>query len=154
MNKPGNDAKGERTIPIGLGFCSFGQGSNAAVTDIKNGKILRIRPLHYDWKYKPEEFGPWKITARGQSFEPTMKSLLPPFSLGYKKRVYSPNRILYPLKRVDWDPKGDRNPQNRGKSNYVRISCFIIPSSHITDKNVFTSCSVGQSALKTKKRII
>jgi len=26
------------------------------------------------------------------------------------------------LKRVDWDPKGERNPQNRGTSKYVRIS--------------------------------
>ena len=26
------------------------------------------------------------------------------------------------MKRVDWDPKGERNPQNRGKSKYVRIS--------------------------------
>ena len=51
-----------------------------------------------------------------------MKSLITPFSLGYKKRIYSPNRILYPLKRVDWDPDGERNPQNRGKSGYVRIS--------------------------------
>jgi trimethylamine-N-oxide reductase (cytochrome c) len=23
---------------------------------------------------------------------------------------------------VDWDPKGERNPQNRGKSGYVRVS--------------------------------
>ena len=29
---------------------------------------------------------------------------------------------MYPLKRVDWDPNGERNPQNRGKSKYVRIS--------------------------------
>ena len=40
----------------------------------------------------------------------------------YKKRTYSPNRILYPLKRVDWDPDGERNPQNRGVSKYERIS--------------------------------
>ena len=26
------------------------------------------------------------------------------------------------MKRVDWDPNGERNPQNRGKSKYVRIS--------------------------------
>ncbi|MBA7704791.1 Pyrogallol hydroxytransferase large subunit [subsurface metagenome] len=51
-----------------------------------------------------------------------MKSLIAPFGLGYKKRVYSPNRIMYPLKRVDWNPNGERNPQNRGKSGYVRIS--------------------------------
>ena len=35
-----------------------------------------------------------------------MKTLIPPFSLAYKKRVYSSNRILYPMKRVDWDPNG------------------------------------------------
>jgi trimethylamine-N-oxide reductase (cytochrome c) len=51
-----------------------------------------------------------------------MKALPGTYSLAYKKRVYSPNRILYPLKRVDWDPGGERNPQNRGKSKYVRIS--------------------------------
>ena len=93
-----------------------------AAVDIKDGKIVRIRPLHYDSKYKPEEWKPWKIEARGKVFEPPMKSLVAPFGLGYKKRIYSPNRILYPLKRVDWDPKGERNPQNRGKSGYVRIS--------------------------------
>ena len=54
--------------------------------------------------------------------EPTSKSLLAPFGVAYKKRVYSPNRILYPLKRVDWDPDGERNPQNRGISKYERIS--------------------------------
>ncbi|MFC1902233.1 molybdopterin-dependent oxidoreductase, partial [Chloroflexota bacterium] len=55
-------------------------------------------------------------------FAPATKSLLSPYSLVYKKRLYSPNRILYPLKRVDWDPDGERNPQNRGKSKFVRIS--------------------------------
>ncbi len=29
---------------------------------------------------------------------------------------------MYPLKRVDWDPNGERNPQNRGNSKYKRIS--------------------------------
>ena len=32
------------------------------------------------------------------------------------------NRLLYPMKRVDWDPNGERNPQNRGKSEFERIS--------------------------------
>ena len=31
-------------------------------------------------------------------------------------------RLLYPMKRVDWDPKGERNPENRGKSEFERIS--------------------------------
>ena len=36
--------------------------------------------------------------------------------------IYSPDRLLYPMKRVDFDPKGERNPQNRGISGYERIS--------------------------------
>ncbi len=112
----------DKTITKGLGFSSFGSGSNATLVDVRNNKIIRIRPLHYDWKYKPEEFRPWKIEARGKVFQPTMKTLTSPLSLAYKKRVYSPNRILYPLKRVDWDPNGERNPQNRGKSKFQRIS--------------------------------
>ena len=39
-----------------------------------------------------------------------------------KSLVYSDKRILHPMKRVDFDPDGERNPQNRGKSGYVRIS--------------------------------
>jgi trimethylamine-N-oxide reductase (cytochrome c) len=70
------------------------------------------------------------MKARGKVFRPKMKTMLPPLSIAYKKRVYSPNRIKYPLKRVDWDPSGERHPENRGKSKYKRISwdeaCEII----------------------------
>jgi anaerobic selenocysteine-containing dehydrogenase len=100
----------------------FGPNSNSTVADVKNGKIVRIRPLHFDWKYNQNQFNPWRMEAHGHVFEPGLKTLPGPFSLGYKKRVYSPNRVLYPLKRVDWDPDGERNPQNRGKSKFKRIS--------------------------------
>ncbi|HSW56872.1 MAG TPA: molybdopterin-dependent oxidoreductase, partial [Dehalococcoidales bacterium] len=106
----------------GLGFCAHGFDANSSVVDVKEGRIVRIKPLHFDWKYDPSEFAPWKMEARGTTFRPAMQSLIPAFSLGYKQRVYSPNRILYPLKRVDWDPDGERRTQNRGKSKYVRIS--------------------------------
>jgi trimethylamine-N-oxide reductase (cytochrome c) len=112
----------EKTIVKGLSFGGVTEDANAAQVDVKDGKIVRIRPLHFDWKYRPEEFRPWKLEARGRVFEAGMKTLLPPFSLAYKNRVNSPNRTLYPLRRVDWDPAGERNPQNRGKSRYVRIS--------------------------------
>ena len=115
------DTKGQTYIK-GTGLSALGCGSHVACVDVKGGKLLRIRPLHYDWKYKPSDYKPWKIEARGKVFEPTSKSLLAPFGLGYKKRIYSPNRILYPMKRVDWDPNGERNPQNRGISKYERIS--------------------------------
>jgi len=120
--QPSKKAEQEKSFIKDISWCGVGNGANASVVDVKNGRIVRIRPLHYDWKYKPEEFNPWKMEARGKVFEPTMKSLIPPLSLAYKKRAYSPNRILYPLKRVDFDPKGERNMENRGKSRFVRIS--------------------------------
>ena len=113
---------GETSYLKGLGFCSHGTDSNSSVIDVRDGRIIRIRPLHFDWKYDPESFNPWKMEAHGKIFEPSLKSLIPAFSLSYKKRVDSPNRVLYPLKRVDWDPKGERNPQNRGISKYQRIT--------------------------------
>jgi anaerobic selenocysteine-containing dehydrogenase len=114
---------GEKSCIKGLSFIASSSGdANSSVVDVKDGRILRVRPLHFDWKYPRESFRPWKMEARGQTFEPLMKSLAPPYSLGYKKRVYSANRILYPLKRVDWDPAGERNAEKRGASKYERIS--------------------------------
>ena len=112
----------EKTFIKSLGQCSFAQNAEPSAVDVKGGRIVRIRPFHYDWKYTREEVDPWKIEAGHRSFEPLLKSTPAPYQLAYKKRVYSPNRIKYPLKRVDWDPRGERNPQNRGKSKFKRIS--------------------------------
>ena len=116
------ESRNGKTIYKGLSLTGFGSNAITTAVDVKDGKIIRLRPLHYDSKYDPKTFNQWKFEARGKTFEPTMKTLQAPYNLAYKKRIYSPNRILYPLKRVDWDPKGERNPQNRGKSGYVRIS--------------------------------
>jgi molybdopterin guanine dinucleotide-containing S/N-oxide reductase-like protein len=114
------EGRGESTVVRGLCFIGIPADSNSVQVECDDGKIIRIRPLHYDWKYP--DLKPWKMHARGKTFSPSMESLIPPFTLGYKNRVYSPNRVLYPLKRVDWDPNGERNPQNRGISKYKRIS--------------------------------
>jgi len=37
-------------------------------------------------------------------------------------RLYSEDRIKYPMKRVGFDPNGDRHPETRGKARYERIS--------------------------------
>ena len=121
---------GERTIVRDLSWCGVGAGANASMVDVKDGKMLRIRPARYYERYTREEVQPWVMHARGKTFEPSDKSLIPPLSLAYKKRVYSPARIRYPMKRVDFDPsgapgsvgQGGRNPQKRGASKYVRIS--------------------------------
>ena len=84
----------ERSLIKEISWDGVGDGANASVIDVRDDKIVRIRPLHYDWKYKPEEFNPWVMKARGKVFEPPLKTLIPPISLTYKKRVYSPARIL------------------------------------------------------------
>ncbi len=112
----------EKTVVKGLCFIGVAMDSNTVEVDLKDGKIVRINPLRYDREYGADLLRPWKMEARGKSIGPSMKSLIPPLSLAYKNRIFSPNRVLYPLKRVDWDPNGERNTQNRGKSGYIRIS--------------------------------
>jgi trimethylamine-N-oxide reductase (cytochrome c) len=112
----------EKTVIKSLALGGLTRGGAPCAVDVKDGRIVRVRPLHYDWKYKKEEFNPWKFQKNGKTLEPLMKTLIPPFSLAYKKRTYSPNRIKYPLRRVDWNPDGERNTQNRGRSKFVRIS--------------------------------
>jgi trimethylamine-N-oxide reductase (cytochrome c) len=93
------------------------------INDVKNGKIVRSRPLHYDWKYP--DIKPWTVTARGQSWSCPIKSPVPTIWAAHRKSTTSPQRILYPLKRVDWEPGGDPakiNAQNRGTSHYKRIT--------------------------------
>jgi len=42
--------------------------------------------------------------------------------LGERYRVYSPQRMQYPMKRVGWDPGGNSPTANRGKGEFVRIT--------------------------------
>ncbi|MFC1845846.1 molybdopterin-dependent oxidoreductase [Chloroflexota bacterium] len=118
----GVSIKPDKTVYKALGLAGLLGGGNPCAVDIKDGKIVRVKPLRYDLKYDKKTLNPWKFERNGKTLEPLMKSLPCPFSLAYKKRTYSPNRIKYPLKRVDWDPNGERNPQNRGKSKFKRIS--------------------------------
>jgi molybdopterin guanine dinucleotide-containing S/N-oxide reductase-like protein len=85
---------------------------------VKNGKIIRITPIDLT----DEDGASWTIEARGQRFTPPRKATVAPHALNWKSAVYSPDRVLHPLKRVDFDPAGERNPQNRGLSGYVPIS--------------------------------
>ena len=118
---PAEESK-ERTIVRDMCFMGSPWGANACNVDVKDGRILRIRPVHFYDQYTKEEVRPWTMRARGKTFEPGEKTLPPPISLAYKKRVFSPARIPYPIKRVDFDPEGERNVQNRGVSKYERIS--------------------------------
>lgn len=104
---------------------------------VKDGVITRIRPLAVD----KNDLKPWTIEARGKKFSPAKKLTLAPFGLVERQRVYSDDRIKYPMKRVDFDPNGERHTENRGKSGYVRISweeALDIVASEIT--RIRSSC--------------
>src|SRR5207248_6435597 len=98
-------------------YCNMTNGGPVFVT-VKDGRIVRMTPIDLT-----EEDGPsWTIAAKGVKLTPPRKTTLAPHGQNAKSIVYSPDRLLYPMKRVDFDPNGERNPQNRGKSGYVRIS--------------------------------
>jgi molybdopterin guanine dinucleotide-containing S/N-oxide reductase-like protein len=86
---------------------------------VKDGKIVRIRPIVFDDK---EEVSTWTIEAQGKKYSAPRKVTLAPYVLTQRYRTYSENRLPYPMMRVDFDPNGERHPENRGKSGYKRIS--------------------------------
>ena len=85
---------------------------------VKDGKILRITPLEFDDSDAPT----WSINARGKRYTPPRQTTVAPHTMCAKSTIYSDTRLLYPMKRVDFDPNGERNCQNRGISGYERIS--------------------------------
>ena len=99
-------------------FTSCTQGGPVFV-HVEDGKIIRVRPLVFD---ENEDVPTWTIEAEGRKFSAPRRVALAPYVLTQRARTYSENRIKYPLKRVDFDPNGDRNPETRGKSGYERIS--------------------------------
>jgi len=86
---------------------------------VKDGKIVRVRPLVVD----ENDLKPWTIEAKGKKFSPPKQVKTAPFTMTERMKVNSEERIKYPMKRIDFDPKSkDRRTENRGKSGYVRIS--------------------------------
>jgi molybdopterin guanine dinucleotide-containing S/N-oxide reductase-like protein len=88
---------------------------------VKDDKIIRMTPIEFE----AEDPKGWSIKAHGKTFTPPRKTSLASHALNWKSMVYSPDRLLYPLKRVDFDPKApisERNYHNRGISGYERIS--------------------------------
>jgi trimethylamine-N-oxide reductase (cytochrome c) len=106
--------------PAGNGEMRYFNNSNGGpmFVYVKDGKIVRMTPVEFD----NDDAGTWSIAARGKTFTPPRKTSLSPHGLASKSIIYSKDRCLYPMKRVDFDPDGERNPQNRGVSGFERIS--------------------------------
>ena len=71
----------DKTVLKGLGQCSFTRNGDPAAIDVKDGKIVRIRPLHFEESYTKEEIKPWRIEKDGKVLEPQLKSHLAPYML-------------------------------------------------------------------------
>jgi trimethylamine-N-oxide reductase (cytochrome c) len=110
----------EYGIDAGSGVKRYTSNTNGGpvFAYVKDNKIIRITPIEFD----DSDADPWTITARGKKFTPPRKTTVNPYTLAWKSMVYSRDRLLYPMKRVDFDPHGERNCQNRGISGYERIS--------------------------------
>ena len=93
-------------------FTSCTQGGPVSI-HVKDGKIIRIRPLVFG---ENEDVPTWTLEAKGRRFSAPRRVAIAPYVLTQRARTYSANRIRYPLKRVDFDPNGDRHPETRGKS--------------------------------------
>ncbi|HNB44367.1 MAG TPA: molybdopterin-dependent oxidoreductase, partial [Burkholderiaceae bacterium] len=114
----------ERGLAMPDGSRRFTQVTNGGplFVYVKDGRILRVTPIEFD---DAEDAPSWVMPARGQVFKPQRKANVAPHALAMKSTVYSDKRLLYPMKRVDFDPSqppGQRNEANRGISGYERIS--------------------------------
>ncbi|MCB1624846.1 MAG: molybdopterin-dependent oxidoreductase [Pseudomonadales bacterium] len=105
-------------MPDGTVRYTNGTNGGPIFVYVKDDKIVRITPIEFDAEDAPS----WSIEARGKTLTPPRRSSLAPHGMVQKSMVYSDQRVLYPMKRVDFDPDGNRNIQNRGKSEFVRIS--------------------------------
>lgn len=111
---------GRYGVDCGKGMVRYVNNTNGGpvFVYVKDGRIVRITPIEFD----EQDGSSWTIQARGRSFTPPRKGTVNPYVFGLRSLIYSKDRLLHPMKRVDFDPNGERNPQNRGKSGYERIS--------------------------------
>ena len=107
---------GTRMDDGSMRYCNMTNGGPVFIY-VKDGKIIRMTPIDL----ADDDGESWTIEAKGVKLTPPRKTTLAPHGQNAKSIIYSPDRLRYPMKRVDFDPNGGRNPQNRGKSGYVRI---------------------------------
>jgi len=78
--------------------------------DEEENKIVRVTPIDLTDEDAPS----YQIEAHGRTFSPPRKSTMTPITAASKSYVHSDKRLLYPLKRIGFDPKGERNEELRG----------------------------------------
>src|SRR5215813_2652739 len=84
---------GTRLTDGTMRYCNMTNGGPVFVY-VKDGKIVRMTPIEFDDSDPP----PWTIEARGLKLTPPRKTTLAPHGQNAKSIVYSPDRLLYPMK--------------------------------------------------------
>ena len=112
--------------------------------DVEDGRIVRLTPIELG----EDDKGDWTIEARGHAFTSPRKTTLSPHAQAQRSMIYSPKRILTPLKRVDFDPHGERNTHNRGVSGYEPIS-WDQALDIVTEEMIRTKREVGPGSILT-----
>ena len=79
--------------------CAIG---GAVFVHVKDGRITKVRPIVFN----EEDTEAWSIEAKGKTFTPPRKLSLGNYVCTMKSRIYSENRIQYPMLRVAFDPNG------------------------------------------------
>ena len=99
-------------------YCNMTNGGPVFVY-VKDGKIIRITPIDFD------DSDAAALDHRGARPQASRRRARPRSRRTARttnRWSIRPTGCCYPMKRVDFDPNGERNPQNRGKSGYERIS--------------------------------
>ncbi|MBW1800927.1 MAG: molybdopterin-dependent oxidoreductase, partial [Deltaproteobacteria bacterium] len=107
-------------VDLGNGVKRYTNNTNGGpvFVYVRNGKIIRIVPIDFE----DNDAASWTIKAKGSQLTPKRKTSITPYALASKSLVYSKDRLLYPMKRVDFDPDGERHFSQRGISGYERIT--------------------------------
>ncbi len=86
---------------------------------VRNGRIAWVDPLQLT---ADEANSTWKITVGGKTYSAASKLQPSPLGMALRSRTYSPDRVLYPMKRIGYVPGGGGDVSNRGKGEFVRIT--------------------------------
>ena len=93
-------------------------GGTPIFVHVKDGRIVRVRAMIFG----EDEARPWSIKVGNRVFTPPKRSYGAPFDLTVRKRTYNALRAKYPMKRADFDPKGEVIPKTAGGVNMSALA--------------------------------
>lgn len=115
-NDSGTGAPTRKTVYISHPGSGLARSNFPLRCEVEDGRIVRSLPF-----YIPDSVRLYEIKTSRGTFSRPRKELQMPLAFAAKRRIDTPNRVRYPLLRVDWNPDKP-NPAGRGVSGYRRIS--------------------------------